>query len=112
MSFVITPEKFVRVWRPPQGLPLVVEKGLRGVVSKGEEGEPSWRWCAFVVTPTSQNSDIASLQGSEHRHTSSSLGVVIIPNPNSLLVVNCLLVFTCIILCLLTHILLVLVYLA
>ena len=35
-TIVITPGKFVRVWRPPQGLPLVVEKRLRGVVSKGE----------------------------------------------------------------------------
>ena len=80
----------MRVWRPPQGLPLVVEKRLRGVVSKREQGEPSWRWCAFVVTPTSLNGDVASLQGSEHRLTSSSLGVAVIPNLNSLLVVTCL----------------------
>ena len=33
---VISPGKFVRVWRPPQGLPLVVEKHLRGVVSRRE----------------------------------------------------------------------------
>ena len=35
-TIVISPRKFVRVWRPPQGLPLVVEKHLHGVVSKGE----------------------------------------------------------------------------
>ena len=33
---MITPGKFVKVQRPPQGLPLVVEKRLRGVVSRGE----------------------------------------------------------------------------
>ena len=58
------------------------------------------------------NGDVASLQGSEHRHTSSSPGVAVIPNPNSLLVVTCLLVLAYIILCLLTHIVVSLVYLA
>lgn len=58
------------------------------------------------------NGDVASLQGSERQHTSSSLGVAVIPNPNSLLVVTCLLVLTYVILCLLTHIVVLLVYLA
>ena len=35
-TIMITPRKFVKVWRPPQGLPLVVGKRLRGIVSKGE----------------------------------------------------------------------------
>ena len=45
---MITLGKYVRVWRSPQGLPLVVEKRLRGVVSKENRvslrgvGVPSW----------------------------------------------------------------------
>ena len=45
---MITPGKFVRVRRPPQGLPLVIEKRLRGLVTKGDRvilrgvGVPSW----------------------------------------------------------------------
>ena len=35
-TIVISPRKFVRVWRPPQGLPLVVENRLRGDISKRE----------------------------------------------------------------------------
>ena len=58
------------------------------------------------------NDDVASLQGSEHRRTSSSLEVAVIPNPNFLLVVTCLLGLTYIILRLLTLILVLLVYLA
>ena len=58
------------------------------------------------------NGDVASLRGSEHQHTSSSLGVAVIPNPNSLLVVTCLLALTYILLCSLTHIVVLLVYLA
>ena len=58
------------------------------------------------------NGDVASLQGSEHWHTTSSPGVAVIPNPNSLLVDTCLLALTYIILCLLTHILVLLVFLA
>ena len=50
------------------------------------------------------NGDVASLQGSEHRHTSSSPGVVVIPNPNSLLVVTCLFTLAYIILCLPTYV--------
>ena len=44
--------------------------------------------------------------------TAEPPGVAVIPNPNSLLVVTCLLVFTYHMFCLVTHILVVLVHLA
>ena len=82
----LPPDKFVRVWRPPQGLPLVVEKRLYGVVSKGELGEPSWRWCAFVVTSTSLTVTSFPPRKWTPGYIFVSVTLVIL-NPNSLLVV-------------------------
>ena len=31
---ILSPGKFVKVWRPPQGLPLVVENRLHGDISR------------------------------------------------------------------------------
>ena len=44
-----------------------------------------------MVASTSLYGDVASLQGSEHRHTSSSLGVAVIPTltPYLWLLVSC-----------------------
>ena len=67
------PEKFVRVWKPPQRLTTSGWETPSWCYLKGRIG---WAFVALVclrgnIRPS--NGDVGSLQGSEHRDTSSSI---------------------------------------